>query len=90
MSSSVNGIGWQDVNSAQDPSKTSEHQKTGSGKDTVKVSEAAQVMQLSQQGFTTQEIALNLGLTLTEVTTYLGISSSNPPPSGQSLSKVSF
>jgi DNA-binding NarL/FixJ family response regulator len=89
MSSSVNGIAWQDVNSAQDPSKTSEHHKASSDKDTVKLSEASQVLQLNQEGFTTEEIALNLGLTISQVTSYLGTSSSNPP-SGQSLSKVSF
>jgi DNA-binding NarL/FixJ family response regulator len=90
MSSPVNGIGWQNVNSTQDPLKTSEHQKTGSDKETVKLSVAAQVLQLSQEGFTTQEIALNLGLTVTQVTSYLGTSSSNQSASEKSTNKVSF
>lgn len=77
MSSPINGIGWQDASPTQDSQKTSEHKKSTSDDDSVKLSVGARVHQLRGEGFSTQEIAADLGLTTSEVQTYLGISSTS-------------
>lgn len=79
MSSSVDSINWQNTSPSQTQGsatpgtlKGSDYQTT-SKDDTVKLSVGAQVHQLSQQGYSSKEIASELGLTTKEVQNYLGV-----------------
>jgi hypothetical protein len=77
MSATISGINsaQMDVESplvSTSNQKTLQMSATTSG-DTVKISEAAQVTQLSRQGESSSQIAKNLGIDVATVNLYLGV-----------------